>query len=138
MNQRKVKQYLKAALSPSMLDTLRDLRDLPQTVRRRLNRRNLIALDELHGNVKWNFHWYAQHYEQHFFSLRNKPLNIVEIGVGGYEDPCDGGRSLQIWSDFFPKSMVYGVDVHPKALRLGKRIKSFKETNGTRPFSTTW
>ena len=46
--------------------------------------------------------------------------------MGGYEDPCDGGRSLQMWSDFFPKSTVYGVDVHPKTLRLGKRIKVFQ------------
>jgi 23S rRNA U2552 (ribose-2'-O)-methylase RlmE/FtsJ len=31
-----------------------------------------------------------------------------------------------MWSDFFPKSTVYGVDVHPKTLRLGKRIKVFQ------------
>ena len=124
------KQYLKKNLPLPILDALRTLRDLPttagRTFKRHLNRRDLIGLEAIHKSWKWNLHWYAQHYQKHFFPLRRKKLKILEIGVGGYDDRCEGGRSLQMWSDFFPNSSLYGVDVNKKTLRLGNRIKVFQ------------
>src|SRR6266478_2576211 len=58
---------------------------------------NLKALATLYGSDKWRQHWYAPHYETHFASLRRKRLNILEIGIGGYDDPELGGNSLRMW-----------------------------------------
>ncbi len=130
MNQAIFSRYVKHNLPPSMVEVLRTVRSLSARaglmVKGRMKRRNLIALATLHACSKWGPHWYAQHYEKHFFPLRHKKLNILEIGVGGYDDPYTGGKSLRMWSDFFPNSYVFGIDVHPKRLDLGHRIKVFQ------------
>ena len=33
---------------------------------------------------KWNSHWYTQHYQRYFQPFKNRRLNLLEIGVGGY------------------------------------------------------
>lgn len=112
-----------------MIDALRTLRDLPSNAgrafKRRVKRRHLIDLATIHHCSKWDPHWYAQHYQTHFFPLRKKKLKILEIGVGGYEDPESGGNSLRMWQDFFPNSRIYGVDVYAKTIPLGNRSKVF-------------
>ncbi len=130
MNQAIFSQYVKHNLPPSMVDALRTVRSFSARaglmLRGRMNRRDLIALATLHACSKWGPHWYAQHYQKHFFPLRHKKLNILEIGVGGHDDPYAGGKSLRMWRDFFPNSYVFGVDIHPKRLDLGRRIKVFQ------------
>ena len=86
---------------------------------------NLKALATAYGTDKWGSHWYAQYYETHFTSLRRKQLNILEIGIGGYNDPELGGGSLRMWRTYFPKSRIYGIDIHDKSLHNERRIKTF-------------
>ena len=86
---------------------------------------NLKLLSTIYGTDKWGFHWYAQHYEKHFASMRKKELNILEIGIGGYSDPESGGDSLRVWRTYFPKSNIYGIDIYDKSIHQERRIKTF-------------
>ena len=94
--------------------------------RARTQSRNLIALAQLFGTDKWGSHWYAQHYQRHLEPLRAKPIVLLEVGVGGYEDPHDGGQSLRVWKRFFPKGQIVGIDLYPKQSLEEDRIRIFQ------------
>lgn len=49
-------------------------------------------------------HGYTPHYDRLFTPLRNKPIRLLEIGVGG-------GESIQTWLEYFPNALIYGVDI---------------------------
>ena len=87
---------------------------------------NLKALSLIYGSDKWGTHWYIQHYETHLARLRKKKLNILEIGVGGYDDPKSGGSSLRMWRTYFPNSCIFGIDIEDKSYHDERRIKTFK------------
>lgn len=95
---------------------------------------NLKMLALIYGSDKWGFHWYAQHYEYHFRSLRRKKLNVLEIGVGGYASPVRGGASLRMWKKFFPKSTIYSIDIYDKSKLQEKRIKIFRGSQADAEF----
>lgn len=95
---------------------------------------NLIKLAEIYETDKWNAHWYAQHYQQHFHPLRKKKLRILEIGVGGDDDPKRGGASLRMWKKYFPNSLIYSIDIHDKSFLQEKRIKIFKGSQADENF----
>ncbi len=97
-------------------------------------RNNLCELATLYRTDKWNSHWYAQHYQKHFYPLRLKKLNILEIGVGGYEDPQAGGKSLKMWETFFPNSMIYAIDIYDKKALEKGRIKIFQGSQESESF----
>jgi len=63
---------------------------------------------------------------KHFHPLRKKKLNILEIGVGGYANPDEGGESLRMWGYYFPNSIIYSIDIYEKKLPKEKRINIFK------------
>ncbi|MEH2000614.1 MAG: hypothetical protein V7L00_18025 [Nostoc sp.] len=71
-------------------------------------------------------HMYVQHYEKHFYSIRRKNLKILEIGIGGYDNPNEGGNSLKLWKTYFPNSRIYGVDVVDKKALEEDRIQIFQ------------
>jgi hypothetical protein len=58
--------------------------------------------------------------------LRYKKLNILEIGIGGDQNPNGGGASLRMWREYFPNSRIYGIDIFPKKIHDEKRIKTFQ------------
>lgn len=89
---------------------------------RTLFARNLRLLATVHGSDKWGGHWYAQHYEHHFRRLRRKPIVLIEIGIGGYDNPNSGGASLRMWKDYFPRGSIHGVDIHDKHPQEAHRI----------------
>jgi hypothetical protein len=84
---------------------------------------NMLAL--INGTDKLA-HDYISKYQKHFKSIRNRRMKILEIGIGGYDDPQEGGESLRLWSDYFKKSFVYGIDIADKKPHEEKRIKTFK------------
>ncbi|MFG2445251.1 hypothetical protein ACGFQG_20495 [Nocardia fluminea] len=92
-----------------------------ETVRRLLDsidRSYHASLAELcvrSGSDKWGVHQYPQHYERHFQTVRDRPLTILEIGVGGYDNPRRGGESLRMWKRYFPRAAVYGIDIIDKS-----------------------
>ena len=89
-------------------------------------RGDLVALARHYGTDKWNTHWYAERYEFHLRDRRTKPLNLLEIGVGGYENPHSGGASLRMWKGYFTRGRVYGVDIHDKTPLEEPRIRVFR------------
>lgn len=93
-----------------------------------MSRQDMIALATHHGTDKWgsNCHWYAQHYGTHLEELRQQPITLLEIGIGGYEDPNAGGASLRMWRDYFPNATIYGLDYYDKTPQAGERIRIYQ------------
>jgi demethylmacrocin O-methyltransferase len=56
-------------------------------------------------------------YENYFSSLKNKKINILEIGV--YE-----GKSLMIWKSYFPNANIVGIDIQSYNFQI-ERITTF-------------
>lgn len=117
------------------MNTLKELRiKIRIWFKRRHYAGDLIKLARIHGTDKWNSHWYARHYKKHFQHLRKRKLAILEIGVGGDEDPLRGGESLRMWQDYFPRGMIYSIDIQEKRLPREKRIKIFKGSQADEKF----
>jgi hypothetical protein len=57
--------------------------------------------------------------------LREEPLTLLEVGIGGYADPHDGGQSLRMWADYFPKATIIGLDNQRKELQLPDRVRVY-------------
>jgi hypothetical protein len=93
-----------------------------QTARAWWCRNDLSQLATLFGTDKWGAHWYTQHYQRYFYPLKKKRLNILEIGVGGYENSGQGGESLRMWKTYFRNSQIIGIDIHDKSRFREKRI----------------
>lgn len=96
--------------------------------------RNLKALSVVYGSDKWGRHWYAQHYERHFDHIRKRRINILEIGIGGYDDPEAGGASLRMWRTYFPHGRVFGIDICDKRPHEESRIKTFRGSQADEKF----
>lgn len=77
----------------------------------------------LAGTDKFGYHDYTPNYFKMFAHLKDAPIKVLEIGVGGYADDDRGGQSLEVWRDFFPKAEVTGIDIQKKTMDLGPRVK---------------
>jgi cephalosporin hydroxylase len=87
---------------------------------------DLVALAKHFGTDKWGAHRYAQHYQRHLEHLREQPINLLEIGVGGYSKTDRGGASLRMWKAFFPQAQIFGMDIHDKSKLEEERITIFQ------------
>jgi len=88
----------------------------------RLYAGNLKKLALIFGSDKWGDHWYCQHYETYLLHLRDKKINLLEIGIGGNDDPKLGGNSLRMWRRYFPKGQIHGLDIADKCINKASRI----------------
>ena len=86
----------------------------------------LIDLATKYGTDKWGSHYYAQHYDSHFSKFRDQSVNILEIGVGGYEDPQAGGESLRMWKEYFHHGNIYAIDIFDKSGLQEERINIYQ------------
>lgn len=86
----------------------------------------LDRLAELHGSDKFGSHWYTKHYHEHFHGLRQDAVHLLEIGIGGYDDPSAGGASLRMWRDYFSAGSIYGLDFYDKSGVATDRIRTFQ------------
>jgi hypothetical protein len=86
----------------------------------------LTRLAIKHGTDKWGPHFYTPLYHQLFCHLRDRPIRLLEIGVGGYDLKTVGGASLAMWADYFPAGQISGIDIAEKHLALDPRIKLFR------------
>jgi hypothetical protein len=126
-----LREQLKSRLSQENISSLKkflalNFRGIQYYLYRLLFSSDLKSLATVYGTDKWGSHWYAQHYEDHFRHLRNKRLNILEIGIGGYDDPKAGGGSLRMWRTYFPKARIFGIDICDKSCHDERRIKTFQ------------
>lgn len=99
---------------------------LVERLRVRWRRRDLVFLARHFGTDKWGRHWYARHYERHLAPFRKRAITLLEIGVGGYEDPRAGGESLRMWKAYFPRARVFGLDLYDKSALQEDRIRIFQ------------
>jgi len=83
---------------------------------------DLSYLARLFGTDKWGSHWYTQHYQRYFAPFKNKRLNVLEIGVGGYDNKNRGAASLRMWKAYFRKSQIIGIDIYDKTRLSEPRI----------------
>lgn len=96
-----------------------------------------IALEK--GTDKEGAHSYADAYERHLGHLRNKPITMLEIGIGGYAvggygDPHRGGASLRMWKEYFPGARIIGLDIEDKSGLAEDRITILRGDQGDRAF----
>lgn len=87
---------------------------------------NLPELAMIYGTDKWGVHRYARHYQTHLSHLRQRQINLLEIGVGGQSDPRKGGASLRMWKAYFPKANIFAIDIFDKSALEEPRIKIFR------------
>jgi hypothetical protein len=87
-----------------------------------------------HGTDKWNHHWYTEHYHKHLNKFKDSNINLLEIGVGGYYHPDQGGASLRMWKDYFTKGKIFAIDIFDKSQLQEDRIKIFKGSQDDIPF----
>src|SRR6516162_9874530 len=94
---------------------------------------NLDILAIANCTDKNTVHRYTQHYARHLAPYRKKRVNLLEIGIGGYDDvlnsfdnPALGGDSLRMWRTYFPKGRIFGIDVCDKSTHNERRIKTFQ------------
>lgn len=89
------------------------------------SRTSLTVLAQQFETDKWGAHRYTPHYEHQFARFADQPVNLLEIGIGGYEHSGKGGGSLLMWKSYFPKGNIFGLDIHDKSFMDQERIKTF-------------
>lgn len=71
----------------------------------RLTRGNLALLAAVYGTDKGVAgHGYVRHYERYLRPLRSREIRVLEIGTRE-------GASLRMWSDWFSRADVIGLDI---------------------------
>jgi hypothetical protein len=95
---------------------------------------NLSKLAKVYNTDKFRGHYYAPHYQTHFQRFRNKKVRMLEIDVGGYENPKKGGNSLRMWKKYFPKGRINAIDLYDKSFLEEKRIRIFQGSQVDQPF----
>ena len=83
---------------------------------------DLTSLAKVYKTDKWGRHFYTPVYEQYFRPFRYKQISLLEIGVGGYEKPFNGGDSLRMWKRYFPDGKIIGIDLYDKSALKENRI----------------
>jgi demethylmacrocin O-methyltransferase len=87
---------------------------------------DLDKLGKIYGTDKVGNNSYTNHYQLHFNRFRDKKINLLEIGVGGYEKPYSGGKSLKMWKKYFQLGNIYSIDIYDKSALQEDRIKIFQ------------
>ncbi|QVL57986.1 MAG: class I SAM-dependent methyltransferase [Simkaniaceae bacterium] len=76
-------------------------------------------------------HHYSRHYAKLFSAMKNDPLALLEIGLNvPNRTDC---ASIQLWLEYFPNAMIYGVDINP-AFFPHKRTKIFQGNQNDETF----
>ena len=88
---------------------------------------NIFMNEELSGSTnyhtdKYYLHSYMPVYDKLFENYRNNDINILEIGI-------QQGGSAYLWSKYFTKGSIFGVDIEdsPKWLKDVSGVTTFKE-----------
>src|SRR5690348_3880927 len=82
---------------------------------------NLHALAVVWGTDKARGqHGYTTHYSR--FIKRRSVRCMLEVGIGGYDDPMTGGASLLMWRNYLPNATVYGLDLYEKRVEAPRIV----------------
>lgn len=95
---------------------------------------NLTKLAQIYKTDKWGRHYYTLHYQKYFQKFKFKRIKLLEIGVGGEENPFIGGHSLRMWKKFFPFGKIFSIDIYDKKYLQERRIKIFQGSQADKNF----
>lgn len=95
---------------------------------------DLQVLGQIFGTDKVGGHLYTTHYTTHLKRFRYKRIKLLEIGVGGYDNPHAGGRSLRMWKSYFPFGKIFSLDIYDKSALEESRIRIFKGSQVDKEF----
>jgi len=70
---------------------------------------------------------YLSNYEKYFEHLRDKPINLLELGV-------NKGGSLLLWGRYFEKGTISGVDINDVDIKQNSKLHFFKGSQSDRNF----
>jgi hypothetical protein len=80
-------------------------------------------------------HNYCGYYDNHFSSLRDNRITILEIGYGGYEYPDRGGEGARTWHEYFALGNIVSIDLHQKTNLLNSsRYRFYKGSQDDEAF----
>ena len=74
------------------------------------------------GTDKAWHHGYCDRYEAVLKDLRDTPITLLELGIGGDDNPEAGGQSLRMWAQYFANGNIIGLDLYPKTLELPQNV----------------
>ena len=114
-----LKEFLRKLLPWPLYNRLKRLREEAKVF---LSHRDLTSLAKIYQTDKWGRHFYTPIYSQWFYELRFKPVRLLEIGIGGYAKPHQGGNSLRMWKRYFPQGIITGIDIYDKTALQENRI----------------
>lgn len=91
---------------------------------------------------RWSANNYVDVYEAYFSTLRERPLRVLEIGIGVRGDRwqaniahgrnAEGGASLKTWAAYFPNARIYGLDINDARHLETDRVSTFIVDQGSR------
>jgi len=67
------------------------------------------------GTEHGSKHGFTEVYDQYFLELKERELNVLEIGV-------NDGASLKMWYEYFPKASILGLDIDDKSKFNNDRV----------------
>jgi len=102
------------------------LKRIREELRAFASKGDMTSLAKVYQTDKWGYHYYTPIYEKWFRLLRFKPVKLLEIGVGGYTKPQQGGDSLRMWKRYFPNGQITGIDLYEKSALQEDRIRIFQ------------
>jgi demethylmacrocin O-methyltransferase len=126
-----IKAYLRQCLTVEQRSALRKI---VANLLAPFSSNNLTLLAKLYGTDKTGSHWYTSHYKNHFGKFKNRKIKLLEIGVGGYENPKVGGHSLRMWKKYFPFGKIYAIDIYDKSALQERRIKIYQGSQVDKEF----
>jgi len=94
----------------------------------------LTRLAIKHGTDKWGLHFYTPVYHGLFAHLRERPVRLLEIGIGGSYYRSVGGASLAMWAEYFPNGRIVGIDIEEKRLASVPRVTLLKGSQADTEF----
>ena len=77
-----------------------------------INKKTLKKISNKYFSTKHSMGFFPI-YEKYLQKFKKKKINILEIGV-------ESGNSLKIWSDYFSKGKIVGLDI----VRINMKIKN--------------
>lgn len=69
------------------------------------------------------YHNYTPVYEEYFKNLRDKPILLLELGVGDINSMNREGESILMWREYFHKGQCYALD--NDANKVARNTKCF-------------
>ena len=126
-----IKAYLKKHLSVSSQRKLRNIMHDTMAFGFGIN---LDRLGRIYKTDKSGVHFYTPHYQLHFSRFKYKQVKLLEIGVGGYDNPEIGGHSLRMWKKYFPFGRIFALDIYDKSPLKENRINIYKGSQVDKEF----